>query len=591
MMKSGLKFQNFDDIVLITKCETHDSVKNMVCGNQKCTEYKIFCMTCALEDIELCTQSKKHEALLFTDFLKKYVKNEKNAFIDVDKLRILINEVKNLKTDEITANLIEYIKSINKLVEKKLSELYDRVFDKLEEYKKTTKTQLDSLLDDYYRSEKRLDITNFDIPENFGIKETKEFFEKNQNNKKEMENMISLIKKYLDQDKINSSVNDLETLIYSKALGEHNSNNLLDEKILKGETLFKGMFDELNKSLVPHKDENLIFQVNDIPFQTNPETLVQYKEISQNSYKNYTPGAICPFTNSQGQTLLAYSNISNQIEIYDLINFNVISTIAGHASQIYGIKYFLDIKSSNDYLVSTAYDRSIKIWSAKTYTCLHTATNAHTSYYLYSVIVFYDELSDMSNVISCSPNELMKVWDLNLNFIRSFGITNDYVYFTNNWYCQNTKQNYIITSGNVDFKIFEFTSGKMFKTFKGESSTWTMSGVVQYYDNVAHLIGADGLGWLRVWNIETGALVKSISANGANIRGICLWNENFVCASSSDKVVKIYNLKDGVINISLSGHKDVVSYCGKIMHPVLGEVLISAGVDAKIILWAQKQIK
>ena len=118
-----------------------------------------------------------------------------------------------------------------------------------------------------------------------------------------------------------------------------------------------------------------------------------------------------------------------------------------------------------------------------------------------------------------------------------------------------------------------------------------MSGVVQYFEGVPHLIGADGLGWLRVWNIETAVCTKAISASGANIRGICLWNENYVCASSSDKNVKIYNLKDGTVGQSLVGHKDVVSHCGKVMHPKLGEILISAGVDAKIILWAQKEQK
>ena len=590
-MNSEFNSTNFDDIILNIKCETHNLIKNMVCGDEKCTEYNLFCSTCSLENIQICTQSKKHEAFLFTDFLNKYIKNEKKAFINVDKLMSLIHEVKQIKTEELTSKLIEYIKNINNLVEKKVSDLYERVFDKLEEIKKTTKTQLDSLLDDYNRSEKRLDFTNFEIPENFGINEIKEFFGKNQNNKKEMENMISLIKKYLDQEKINSSVNDLETLIYSKALGDFSANNLLDDKIKKGETLFKGIFDGLSKSLIPKKDSTLLFVSDDILFQTNPETLVLYKEITQNSYRNYTPGAIFSYTNSQGHILLAFSNTSNQIEIYDLINFAVISTLVGHASQVYGIKYFLDSKTSNDYLISTAYDRTIKVWSAKTYTCLYTAINAHTSFYLYSVIVFYDETSDSNCVISCSPNELMKVWNLSLNYIRSFGINNDYVYFTNNWNCHKTKQNYIITSGNVDFKIFEFTTGKLYKTFKGDTSTWTMSGLIHYYDDVPHLIGADGLGWLRVWNIETGVLVKSISANGSNIRGICLWNENYVCASSSDKAVKIYNLKDGVINVSLSGHKDVVSYCGKFMHPKLGEVLISGGVDAKIILWAQKEMK
>jgi WD40 repeat protein len=590
-MNTNKKSDNFDSLSISAICDSHGLSKNMVCGNEKCPEHRLFCAKCATEDQNSCIIAKKHDAIVFSDFFKKYIKNEKNFFIDVEKLNGLIQEVKKLNKEELTDTLIEYIKTINKLIEKRMSEFYEKINDKLEEFKVNTKSQLDTLLDEFNNADKHLDLTNFDIPENFGVKETKEFFEKNQHNKKEMENMISLIKKYLDQEKINTSVSDLETLIYSKVLGDYKVNNL-DEKITKGETLFKSMFEELSKSLLPPKDTISIFTISEMPFKTNPGTLTLHKELSQNCYRNYTPGAVCPFTNSMNNILLAYSNTSNQIDILDLVTFSVVSQLSGHSSQIYGIKYFYDMKTSNDYLVSTAYDRTIKIWSAKnTFTCLQTVTNAHTSYYLYSVLVFYDEVSDSNCIVSCSPSELMKVWDLNLNFIRSFGITNDYVYYTNLWYCLKTKQNYIITAGNVDFKIFEFSTGKNFRTFKGESSTWTMSGCVHYYEGVPHLIGADGLGWLRIWNIETSVCTKSISASGANIRGICLWNENFVCASSSDKTVKIYNIKDGSVAHSLSGHKDVVSYCGKIMHPKLGEVLISAGVDAKVILWVQQDQK
>jgi WD40 repeat protein len=590
-MNTNQKSDNFEAIIISVNCELHGSVRNLVCGNEKCKESKLFCSTCALEDEQLCIKAKKHEALIFADFLRKYIKNEKNIFIDVEKLNGVINEVKKLNIEDLTASLIEYIKNINKMIENRMDNFYMKVNDKLNSFKISTVKQLDSLLDDYNSSDRRLDLTSFEIPENFGVKETKEFFEKNQTNKKEMENMISLIKKYLDQEKINTSVSDLETLIYSKVLGDFKSSNS-DDKISKGGALFKSLFDELGRTLIPAKDSIVVFSLSDTPFKSNPDTLILHKEISQNCYRNYTPGAVCPFTNSLGQLILAYSNVSNQIDIYDLVSNSVIIQLSGHASQIYGIKYFFDLKTSNDYLVSTAYDRTIKIWSAKsTYTCLQSVPNAHTSYYLYSVLVFYDELSDVNSIVTCSPNEQMKVWDLNLNFLRSFGITNDYVYFTNIWYCPKTKQNYIITAGNTDFKIFEFTSGKNFRTFKGESSTWTMSGVIQYYEGVPHLIGADGLGWLRVWNIETSVMTKSISASGANIRGICLWNENYVCASSSDKTVKIYNLKDGTASASLTGHKDVVSYCGKVLHPKLGEILISAGVDAKIIIWAQKEQK
>ena len=589
-MNTNIK-TNLDEISLNIKCELHDSVRNLVCGDQKCPEYTLFCSTCANENEEKCIKSQNHEAIIFTDFLQKFIKNDKNIFIDIEKLNGIIKEVKKLNIEELNAKMVEYIKTINNLLESRMNDFYNKIYDKVEEFKNATKSQLDTLLEDFNTTDKRLDLTSFELPESIGIKETKEFFEKNQNNKKEMENMVCLIKKYLDQEKINTSVNDLENLIYSKVLGEYKPTSL-EEKITKGEASFKKMFDELKNNLIPPNEGHSIFQLSDIAFKTNPDTLKLHKEICQNCYRNYTPGAVCVFTNSLNQLLLAYSNTTNLIEIYDLVNFSVVTSLAGHTSQIYGIKSFYDQKTSNDYLVSTAYDKTIKIWSAKScFVCLQTVNNAHTSYYLYSVLVFHDELSDMNSIISCAPNELMKVWDLNLNFIRSFGITNDYVYYTNLWYCIKTKQNYIITAGNVDFKIFEFTSGKTFKTFKTETNTWTMSGIVQYYDMVPHLIGADGLGWLRIWNIESGVVIKSISASGSNIRGISLWNENYVCASSSDKSIKIYDLKNGIVSTSLHGHKDVVSYCGKVLHPLLGEILISAGVDAKLIIWAQAEKK
>ena len=198
--------------------------------------------------------------------------------------------------------------------------------------------------------------------------------------------------------------------------------------------MFKAMIEELTNSLTPPKDSIIVFSISDIPFKSNPETLQLHKEISNNCYRNYTPGALCPYTNSLGQLLLAYSNTSNQIDIYDLVNNVIVTQLSGHTSQIYGIKYFFDLKTSNDYIVSTAYDRTIRIWSAKsTYACLQQVPNAHTSYYLYSVLVFYDQVSDTNSIVSCSPNEQMKVLDLNLTFIRPFGITNDYVNFTNVW--------------------------------------------------------------------------------------------------------------------------------------------------------------
>jgi hypothetical protein len=114
-MNSNKKSDNFESIEINAKCETHGLSKNLVCGNEKCSEYNLFCSNCAAEDEQSCVISKKHEAVLFSEFLKKYIKNEKNFFVDVEKLNGIINEVKKLNTEDLTASLIEYIKTINNI--------------------------------------------------------------------------------------------------------------------------------------------------------------------------------------------------------------------------------------------------------------------------------------------------------------------------------------------------------------------------------------------------------------------------------------------------------------------------------------------
>ena len=58
--------------------------------------------------------------------------------------------------------------------------------------------------------------------------------------------------------------------------------------------------------------------------------------------------------------------------------------------------------------------------------------------------------------------------------------------------------------------------------------------------------------------------------------GFCLWNNDFICVSS-DKIIKIIELKSGKILKELKKHNNEVTYIKKFVHPIFGECLISQG--------------
>ena len=117
-----------------------------------------------------------------------------------------------------------------------------------------------------------------------------------------------------------------------------------------------------------------------------------------------------------------------------------------------------------------------------------------------------------------------------------------------------------------------------------------MSAVVNETKNQHILIESDGNGYIRMWNFHTGILIKSITSSPTlNLRGICLWNDDYLFAAGNDYQVKLYDLTQGKFIKSLKGHTSTVCSIEKVVHPKYGECLISQGLDGKLKMWIYPQ--
>ena len=75
----------------------------------------------------------------------------------------------------------------------------------------------------------------------------------------------------------------------------------------------------------------------------------------------------------------------------------------------------------------------------------------------------------------------------------------------------------------------------------------------------------------------------------AQIREICLWDENYLFLGCDDNKIKLFNLNEEKEIKSFNGHKDWILSIKKVLHPKYGECLISQGYEKdQIKMWIIK---
>jgi WD40 repeat protein len=109
-------------------------------------------------------------------------------------------------------------------------------------------------------------------------------------------------------------------------------------------------------------------------------------------------------------------------------------------------------------------------------------------------------------------------------------------------------------------------------------------------DNIIKLIESS-FGIIRIWDFHSAKLLNKLKINDYDLRGICLWNNDYLLVGSYDKSIKVINLKKMIIVRNLQSHDNYVITIKKIFHPLYGECLISQGWKTdQIRMWSSNNL-
>jgi hypothetical protein len=295
------------------------------------------------------------------------------------------------------------------------------------------------------------------------------------------------------------------------------------------------------------------------------------------------------FKTLKGEAILAWVTKNKTIELYDLEKETPIKTVKdAHTNDIYSCRHFVDTKTNSDLLITSSYDKSIKVWNVENMdNPLVKIEEAHSNGYIFTPCILSHEKLKENYIISCADDECIKVFNFEGKFLDKKIRFDGYINLLTTYYDKKEDKFFIIDANSRNVEVFNFDDLTSYKYYKLKIDC-THSYILIYENkdtDQVQLIDSNMKGFIHIWDFHTAECLKSISINQF-VNGICLWDDQYLISTGKDKEVKVIDLKEGKLVRKLTGHKRETLSVHKITLSKYGDCLISHGKDGLLKLWA-----
>jgi WD40 repeat protein len=187
----------------------------------------------------------------------------------------------------------------------------------------------------------------------------------------------------------------------------------------------------------------------------------------------------------------------------------------------------LDVKSQ---IISTSYDKTLKLWDVETGECLRTYTG-HTC-----GVMSITLKSDNTKIVSICSNNI-KIWDLESEkYIQTYTGHTETVKAVA-WSYNNRQL--VSTSHDKTLKLWDVESGMCIRTYTGH--THYVMAVAWTSDN-SQIVSASADKTLKLWDVATGFCIRTYTDHQDWVNSVAISPDDLqIISSSHDKTFKIWD--------------------------------------------------
>ena len=411
---------------------------------------------------ESCILLIKHINVL--DEVNYEIKLYKNFMKVNDKFNMLYNQFKSFKNN----NIDKSIEMNNKIIElnnkldqrdKEIKEILIQKDSVINEMNKQIKNQENRIKD---IETKNINIFN-------GNKNLNELFNKHENEIKIINEKLSNLENHIKdiiksnsfqinnmREEINKLNNKVEEKEKDKIIFDKKIDDKIKEELNKIENNINMKFNELqnikiNKTIHDIKYENKI----NYEFKKDPKNL-KFKEniTTTNTSWGWNDMFEIFISYKDNKEYLVSPNAKNhKLDIFSLINNQLITSLSGHNNIIRTIRYFINNKNKMEYLISADDNKILIIWDITNYFNIKYKIKTKYGSDIFSCLLIFPHNRDNNYIITTTYNKsgndedsATKLYSLNNgNFIKYINNTNNnYIYYLISWYHKRNNKYYII---------------------------------------------------------------------------------------------------------------------------------------------------
>ena len=307
------------------------------------------------------------------------------------------------------------------------------------------------------------------------------------------------------------------------------------------------------------------------------------------------------FTSKMNQLLLIYSN-SNEYITYSLICYdlknkcNIVKIAKAHNDRIYTIIHFFDKNIKEDLVLTSSFDKKIKIWNlhdcSLVFTKIPEYNFKYSTHLLSSNIIYYDKkyytLVSAFDLYSNGLDLLYYDYDGKKNALENSADKTNHltVYY-------NKDIPYILAGNFKNIKIFDFAKKKLIKTYKDQDKNINYNTVIIYENEkeLKDLICSCSDGYIRIWDYNSNVLKHAIfSLFEGWIFGLCLIDKKYLLAGCGDSTIKEFDLETNQLILTLNRNKNSYYelFAIKLYEINSKRYLISHSDDGMIEIWEEE---
>ena len=297
---------------------------------------------------------------------------------------------------------------------------------------------------------------------------------------------------------------------------------------------------------------------------------------------------------------LIYSNRNTlMIDIFRIKdNYKIISLKESKNINL-SLRHFFNYKDKNDYLITTQHESDIvKLWNlSDSFKLVYSILTQYHSNIMSCLIIFEKNYIITSTGCSDTNTDYTHVYkfddgSLNKKIIGSNLYSTYYLLY---WYNKKDNNNYyLIECCYGKILIYNIISNELIKELKkakNESDHYRAIIINEENNNKDYLCTSSDNGFVDIWDLEEGLLIKSIGTNSkCKFYEICQWSIRYIIVTDSENnSFSVIDIIDGKIISEIGGiHDDCVIGVKKIIHPIYGECLLSNDDEGKIKLWVNE---